>query len=96
MVQDWRGMERWQLDTAERLASIERSIKYIEAHIGDLPQSKKCITEFEKQEARITSLESFRNYMYTRIAFVSGVAASVITAIPYLFEWLKHLGRGTS
>jgi len=90
MVQDWRGMERWQLDTAERLASIERSIKYIEAHIMDLPQSKQCISEFVKHDERIGSLESFRSYIHTRIAFVSGIAAAIATAVPYVFEWLKR------
>jgi len=90
MIRDYHGMEKWQLDTAERLASIERSIKYIEAHIGDLPQSKKCITEFEEHHKRIEILESFKNYIHTRIAFVSGIAAAIATAVPYVFEWLKR------
>lgn len=95
MVRDWQDMEKWQLETAERLASIERSIKYIELHMTDLPQSKQCIHEFAKQGERLDDLENFKNYIHTRVAFISGVAAAVITAIPYAFEWLKHFGRGT-
>lgn len=84
------NMEHWQIETAERLASIERSIKYIEAHLNQLPQSAHCIRDFAEHDRRISELEEFRNYIVTRIAWVSGAFAAVAAAVPYLIELVKH------
>lgn len=72
-------MEQWQLDTAERLASIERSIKYIEAHIGN-----------QNFEDRLKALETFRQYILQRIAWVSGAFAVISATFVYALDYIKN------
>jgi len=75
---------KWQLDTAERLSSIERSIKYIESNLSNLPQSPACVHEFKDVHRRIEELEVFKTEMVKRIAWVSG-AFAVLTATALQF-----------
>lgn len=74
-------MEKWQLETAERLASIESSIKYIEANILRLPPSPECMTNHIEMKKRIADLEEFKKYILIRIAWVSGAFAAVTTGL---------------
>jgi hypothetical protein len=93
-------MEKWQLETAERLASIERSIRYIETNIANLPPSPTCITNDAKLEAsfriantvledRISRLEEFKKYVTIRIAWVSGAFAVIASGIFSAFDSIK-------
>lgn len=79
-------MEKWQLETAERLASIERSIKYIEVHIADPPHKQA----FEDLDKRITSLETFKAEVLRRIAWVSGAFSVIATTVVYAFDYVKN------
>lgn len=79
-------MEKWQLETAERLASIERSIKYIEVHIATPPNTKAL----EDLDKRVTSLETFKTEVLRRIAWVSGAFSVIATTVVYAFDYLKN------
>jgi hypothetical protein len=82
-------MEKWQLETAERLASIERSIKYIEANLSNLPPSPTCITSDAKLEVRIVALEEFKKYLGIRIAWISGAFAVIASGFFSAFDSIK-------
>jgi len=94
-------LEKWQLETAERLASIERSIKYIEVNLTNLPPSPHCVvadvrlektiehTE-EKLQKRIEALEEFKKYITIRIAWVSGAFAVIASGLFSAFEPIKN------
>jgi hypothetical protein len=82
-------MEKWQLETAERLASIERSIKYIEVNLTNLPPSPACITADVKLERRIEALEEFKKYITVRIAWVSGAFAVIASGFFSAFDSIK-------
>lgn len=83
-------MERWQLETAERLASIERSIKYIEANLSNLPPSHSCLEAQKKLQTRIEVLEDFKKYVTIRIAWVAGAFTVVATGVSSAFETIKE------
>lgn len=84
-------MEKWQLETAERLASIERSIKYIELNMTNLPPSPVCIATHTKIEARIEALEEFKKYILIRIAWISGAFAVVASGFFSAFDTIRLL-----
>lgn len=84
--------DEWRIKTAERLASIERSVKYIETHLTAIPKDLSAQSEsIEKLGSRISKLEG---YVKVRVAYISGIAAAIMTAIPYAYEWLKTSLRG--
>lgn len=73
--------DRWRIETAERLASIERSIKYIESSLTNLPPSPQCKETQKELEERIEVLEDFKKYILIRIAWVSGAFAVVASGL---------------
>jgi hypothetical protein len=79
-------MEKWQLETAERLASIERSIKYIEHNLTNLPPSSTCLTNHVKMENRIEALEDFKKYIIIRISWISGAFAVIASGFVSAFD----------
>lgn len=89
-------MEKWQLETAERLASIESSIKYIEVNLSRLPPSPVCMSEHvrldkedEKVRRRLENLENFQKYITIRIAWVSGVFAALASGMISAFDSIR-------
>ena len=82
-------MENWQLETGERLASIERSIKYIEQNLSNLPPSPACILADEEMNKRVKVLEEFRGYILQRIAWVSGAFAVLSSGAVYLVDYIR-------
>lgn len=78
-------MEKWQLETAERLASIERSIKYIEVALTNQP------TATIKLEERVEKLEEFRKYILIRIAWISGAFAVIASGLFSAFDNIKNI-----
>ena len=94
-------MEKWQLETAERLASIERSIKYIESNLSNLPPSPSCITSDVKLEKkielvegelglRIKDLEDFKKYVLIRVAWVAGAFAVITSGFVSAFDSIRE------
>lgn len=84
-------MEKWQLETAERLASIERSIKYIESSLSNLPPSPQCKETQKELEERIEALEEFKKYILIRISWVSGAFAVVASGLFSAFDSIKGI-----
>lgn len=82
-------MEKWQLETAERLASIERSIKYIEVNLGNLPPSPSCISADAKLEKRIEALEEFKKYVLIRVAWIAGAFAVITSGFVSAFDTIR-------
>jgi len=72
-------MEQWQLETAGRLARIEESVKHIEAHIRD-----------KDLEKRVKDLESFKQQILQRIAWVSGAFAILSSGFIYGLDYIKN------
>jgi hypothetical protein len=83
-------MEKWQLETAERLASIERSIKYIEVNLTNLPPSPSCITADVKLERRIEALEEFKKYVLIRVAWIAGAFAVITSGFVSAFDTIRE------
>lgn len=81
--------ENWQIETAERLASIERSIKYIESSLSNLPPSPTCVVNHTKLEARLQVLEDFKKDILIRISWVSGAFAVVASGFISAFDTIK-------
>jgi hypothetical protein len=86
-------MEPWQKEIFERLASMERSVKYIEANMQNLPQSPQCIREFEEVTKRLENLEAFKTEMLKRIAWVSGAFAIIASGFFQFFDQIKAFFR---
>jgi hypothetical protein len=82
-------MEKWQLETAERLASIERSIKYIEVNLTNLPPSPACIAADVKLEKRVEMLEEFKKQVLIRVAWVSGAFAVITSGLFSALDSIK-------
>lgn len=82
-------MEKWQIETAERLASIERSIKYIELNLTNLPPSSSCVASDMKLEKRIEALEEFKKYVLIRVAWVAGAFAVITSGFVSAFDTLR-------
>lgn len=72
-------MEQWQLDTAERLARIEESVKHIVVKVDN-----------KDIEMRVKTLESFRDEILKRIAWVSGAFAVLSSGLVYGFDYIKN------
>lgn len=83
-------MENWQLETGERLASIERSIKYIEDNLSKLPPSQACVVYHREMDERLDALEKFKNDILQRIAWVSGAFAVISSGFVYLVDYLRN------
>jgi hypothetical protein len=86
-------MESWQKEIFERMASMERSIKYIEANMQSLPQSPQCKEDFGKVNKRLDDLEDFKSEMLKRIAWVSGAFAVVASGLFQFFDQIKAFFR---
>lgn len=81
--------DNWQIETAERLASIERSIKYIEVNLSNLPPSSVCLANQTKLESRVQVLEDFKKDLLVRISWVSGAFAVVTSGFFAAFDSIK-------
>ena len=73
--------QEWRIKTAERLATIEKSVKYIEENLVEIPK------DVMNHEARIVELEQF---IKRRVAAISAAAAAIVTAAPYIYEWIRY------
>jgi hypothetical protein len=74
--------QQWMIKTAERLATIEKSVKYIEENLVKIP------ADVDSHEDRISRLEDI---IGRKVAFISGAAAAFVTAVPYVYEWLRYV-----
>lgn len=72
-------MEQWQLETAGRLARIEEMVKHIEEHVKN-----------RDLEKRVQDLESFKQQVLQRIAWVSGAFAVISSALVYALDYAKN------
>lgn len=85
--------DRWRIETAERLASIESSIKYIESNLSRLPPSPTCVEMHNDFEKRLAELEEFRKFILIRIAWVSGAFAVVASGMFSALDSIKAFLR---
>lgn len=81
--------DRWRIETAERLASIESSIKYIESHLSRLPPSPTCVEKHGDFEKRLDELEEFKKFILIRIAWVSGAFAVIASGLFSSLDLIK-------
>lgn len=82
-------VDKWRIETAERLASIESSIKYIESNISRLPPSPACVEKHVEFDQRLEDLEEFKKYILMRIAWVSGAFAVLVSGLFSSFDLIK-------
>lgn len=81
--------DRWRIETAERLASIESSIKYIESNLSRLPPSPICVEKHNDFEKRLAELEEFKKFILIRIAWVSGAFAVIASGLFSSLDLIK-------
>jgi hypothetical protein len=82
-------MEGWQKEIFERIASMERSVQYIEDNMKNLPQPLQCAEELKEVRQRLDDLEDFKSEMLKRIAWVSGAFAVVASGIFQFLDQIK-------
>lgn len=85
-------MEQWQVELIERVTRIEANQEYMKATIKDLPQSPRCEKEILAIKKEVTELQSFKDAINTKVAYIGGVLVLMGLFIPYALKWLiDHL-----
>ena len=85
-------MEHWQLDLIERVTRIEANQEFMKANIKDLPQSAKCEKDITALKKEVTELQSFKDAINTKVAYIGGVLVLMGLFIPYALKWVfDHL-----
>lgn len=81
-------MEQWQVDLFERLARLEANQEYMKANIADLPQSKVCETQIKELKVEMTELQTFKDAIQRKVAYVGGVIVVIGLFIPMAIQWV--------
>ena len=85
-------MEQWQVDLFERLARLEANQEYMKVNFHDLPQSKSCAEDIKMLRKDVTVLNSFKDAIQRKVAYIGGVIVVIGLFVPYAIEWLiSHL-----
>lgn len=85
-------MERWQVEIAERLARIEANQEFMKENIANLPQSAACEKQIKELQEEVSALQTFKDAVNTKIAYIGGVIVLIGLFIPYAINWLiSHL-----
>lgn len=72
-------MEQWQIDAAERLARIEENVTFLkEGYVSDIKTLK----------GRVEELETFKDAIDKKIAYIGGVLVVIGMAVPYAINWV--------
>lgn len=83
-------MEQWQIDLFERLARLEANQEYMKANLADLPQSKTCAEDIGALNAQVRELETFRDAIQRKVAYVGGVIVVIGLFIPMALNWVAN------
>lgn len=81
-------MEQWQVDLFERLARLEANQEHMKANIGDLPQSKICAADIAELKSEVTDLQSFKDAIQRKVAYIGGVIVVIGLFVPMALQWL--------
>jgi uncharacterized membrane protein len=83
-------MEQWQVDLFERLARLEANQEYMKSNLADLPQSKVCAADIKELQAEVLELETFKDAIQRKIAYVGGVIVVIGLFVPMALTWLSN------
>lgn len=79
-------MEQFQLEQAEHLARIEENVAFLKTIIVELKEQQE--TEFTSMHKRVSELETFKDAINTKIAYIGGVLVTIGMAVPYALNWV--------
>lgn len=83
-------MEQWQVDLFERLARLEANQEYMKSNLADLPQSKTCAEDIKALKAEVSALETFKDAIQRKVAYVGGVIVVIGLFVPMALTWVAN------
>jgi hypothetical protein len=79
-------MEQFQIEIAERTARIEENVAFLKQHyIEDGTKRERELTALNN---RVSELESFKDAINRKIAYIGGVLVTIGMAVPYALQWI--------
>jgi len=83
-------MEQFQIEVAERLARIEENVSFLKSsYVGEKEKREK---ELLALHSRVGELETFKDAINRKIAYIGGVLITIGMFVPYAFNWVAaHL-----
>jgi hypothetical protein len=79
-------MEPFQLEAATKLARIEENVNFLkERYVEDKEEREKQLAALH---SRVEELETFKEAMNRRIAYIGGVLVTIGMAVPYALNWI--------
>jgi hypothetical protein len=79
-------MEQFQIEMAQRTARIEENVSFLKQHyIEDREMRAK---ELEAIHSRVTKLETFKDAINRKIAYIGGVLVTIGMFVPYAINWI--------
>lgn len=72
-------MEQFQIEAAQRLARIEENVTFLKDAYVD---------EVKSLNTRVKELETFKDAINRKIAYIGGVLVTIGMFVPYVFNWI--------
>lgn len=83
-------MEPHQIEAIERLARIEENVSFLKTSYVD--EKDKREKELLAIRSRVEELETFKDAINRKIAYIGGVLVTIGMFVPYAFNWVaSHL-----
>lgn len=79
-------MDKFQLEQATSLARIEENVNFLkQSYVEDKEKREK---ELSALHSRLTQLETFKDAINRKIAYIGGVLVTIGMAVPYVIDWI--------
>lgn len=72
-------MDQFQIEAAERLARIEENVAFLK---------EGYVNEVKTLKTRVDELETFKDAINRKIAYIGGVLVTIGMAVPYAVNWV--------
>lgn len=79
-------MEQFQIELIERSARIEENVNFLKSsYMEDKEKREKELTVLRN---RVTKLETFKDAINRKIAYIGGVLVTIGMFVPYAINWV--------
>lgn len=78
--------EQFQIEAAERLARIEENVSFLK--LSYVEDKEKREGELRALHSRVHELETFKDAINRKIAYIGGVLVTIGMFVPYVFQWV--------
>ena len=79
-------MEQFQIEAAERLARIEENVSFLKSSYVE--DKEKREQELSALHSRVDELETFKDAINRKIAYIGGVLVTIGMFVPYTVNWV--------